>query len=118
MQILEGSPWLQSQPVYVLAVQQPDSEHGLTYILRVRVSKPEAENELSRVSKSTQKHPPLCMNRAMLYGLPKCCPRSHADKTFCKNACSSRCLHEAGCWKALLVGAEFLDGIVTHILQR
>ena len=50
MQILEGSPWLQSQPVYVLAVQQPDSEHGLTYTLRVRVSKPEAENELSRVS--------------------------------------------------------------------
>ena len=50
VQILEGSPWLQSQPVYVLAVQQPDSKHGLTYTLRVRVSKPEAENELSRVS--------------------------------------------------------------------
>ncbi|CAK0750131.1 hypothetical protein CVIRNUC_001966 [Coccomyxa viridis] len=48
-EILEGSPWLQSQPIYVLAVQQPDSEHGLTYTLRVRVSKPEAENELSRV---------------------------------------------------------------------
>ena len=49
MQILEGSPWLQSRPVYVLATQQSDSAQGLTYTLRVRVSKPEAESEISRV---------------------------------------------------------------------
>ncbi|CAL5227825.1 g10853 [Coccomyxa viridis] len=48
-EILEGSPWLQSRPVFVLATQQRDSDQGLTYTLRVRVSKPEAESEISRV---------------------------------------------------------------------
>ena len=51
MQILEGSPWLQSRPVFVLATQQRNSDQGLTYTLRVRVSKPEAESEISRVSR-------------------------------------------------------------------
>lgn len=49
MQVLEGSPWVMSRPVYVLASKQADREAGLTHTLRARVSRPEAENELSRV---------------------------------------------------------------------
>lgn len=38
-----------SRPVYVLASKQADRNTGLTYTLRTRVSRPEAENELSKV---------------------------------------------------------------------
>ncbi|EIE24301.1 hypothetical protein COCSUDRAFT_62803 [Coccomyxa subellipsoidea C-169] len=48
-EVLEGSPWVMSRPVYVLASKQADREAGLTHTLRARVSRPEAENELSRV---------------------------------------------------------------------
>ena len=61
LQILEGSPWLQSRPVFVLATQQRNSEQGLTYTLRVRVSKPEAESEISRVSHPKKSLNPVCV---------------------------------------------------------
>ena len=53
LQVLEGSPWVQSRPLYVLATQQPGREAGMTYTLRTRVARPAAEDELSRVSMET-----------------------------------------------------------------
>ena len=47
--MLEGSPWVQSRPVYVMATQQPGREAGLAFTMRTRVAQPQAEGELSRV---------------------------------------------------------------------
>lgn len=47
--VLEHSPWLQTQPLFLLAVQQGDDSSPLTYTLRTRVQRRGAEDELSRV---------------------------------------------------------------------
>ncbi len=60
LQILESSPWLQSRPLFVLATQQRHSDQGLTYTLRVRVSKPEAEDEISRVRSPSHHDEDVC----------------------------------------------------------
>ncbi|KAK9817731.1 hypothetical protein WJX72_001359 [[Myrmecia] bisecta] len=48
-EILEGSPWVQSRPVFVLAVQQTGRDSSAAYTLRTRVSRPKAEDELTKV---------------------------------------------------------------------
>ncbi|BDA45986.1 hypothetical protein COCOBI_08-0780 [Coccomyxa sp. Obi] len=48
-EVLEGSPWVMSRPVYVLASTQSDRNAGLTYTLRTRVTNLHAEDELSKV---------------------------------------------------------------------
>lgn len=50
VQLLEGSPWLQTKPIYVLAMQQPNSEAALTYSLRTRVQQKDAEDQLTKVT--------------------------------------------------------------------
>jgi hypothetical protein len=49
VQILEGSPWVQSKPGYVLAYQQDGSEAGRTYTLRTRVTNRDVEDQISQV---------------------------------------------------------------------
>jgi hypothetical protein len=48
-QILEGSPWVQSKPGYVLAYKQDGSEAGRTYTLRTRVTNRDVEDQISQV---------------------------------------------------------------------
>ena len=50
-QLLEGSPWVQTKPLFVLATQHPGSKTGLTFTLRTRVHGKHAEDEVSKVSK-------------------------------------------------------------------
>ena len=50
MQIVEQSPWVQSKALYVLATAQKGNDNFMTYSLKTRVSQPEQEDELSRVS--------------------------------------------------------------------
>ena len=49
LQILEHSPWLQTRPLFLLALHQPDASSPLTYTLRTRVQRKGAEDELSKV---------------------------------------------------------------------
>ena len=49
LKVVEHSPWLQTKSLSVLAIAQPDSEAFMTYTLRTRVSRPEQEDELSKV---------------------------------------------------------------------
>ena len=48
-QVLDGSPWVQSKPVYVLAASTREAPDGMTFTLRTRVARPRLENELTRV---------------------------------------------------------------------
>lgn len=53
-QIMHGCPWVAPKPLYVLAARQRASDAGMTYTLRTRISRKEAEDELSRVLKRTR----------------------------------------------------------------
>ena len=48
-QVLDGSPWVQSKPVYVLAASTREAPDGMTFTLRTRVARPRLENELTKV---------------------------------------------------------------------
>ncbi len=50
LQIHTGSPWIQSQPVFVLVQQQAHNDVPVTYTLKTKVSWTAAEDELSKVS--------------------------------------------------------------------
>lgn len=100
LQVLEGCPWVGPKPVYVLALEQPASETGLTYTLRTRVARQEMEDELSRV---------LGRRRADGSGLIHCSEMRDGVVTFEDDADAERFgqlleadgLGEVGPWPAL-----------------
>ena len=49
VQVLDGSPWVQSKPVYVLAASTREAPDGMTFTLRTRTARPRLESELSKV---------------------------------------------------------------------
>jgi len=49
VQVLDGSPWVQSKPVYVLAASTREAPDGMTFTLRTRIARPRLESELSKV---------------------------------------------------------------------
>lgn len=49
VQILEGSPWVQSRPLHVLALMAPNSDTALTYTLRTRVQRPNFSRDMDKV---------------------------------------------------------------------
>ena len=70
LQILEHSPWLQSKPLYLLAVQQNSSSSAVTYTLRTRVQRKAAEDELSKASfDMSQEHCTFSLHLSMLVHL-------------------------------------------------
>lgn len=48
-QILEGSPWVQSRPLHVLALMAPNSDTALTYTLRTRVQRPNFSRDMDKL---------------------------------------------------------------------
>ena len=49
-QVLEGSPWLQSRRLSVLAVMDPSGEGATTFTMRTSVRRPRVEAEITKVS--------------------------------------------------------------------
>ena len=48
VQVLDGSPWVQSKAVYVLAASTREAPDGMTFTLRTRVARPRLESELTK----------------------------------------------------------------------
>ena len=49
MQVLEGSPWLQSRKLSVLAAMDPSGEGATTFTMRTSVRRPRVEAEITKV---------------------------------------------------------------------
>lgn len=55
-QVLDGSPWVQSKAVYVLAASTREAPDGMTFTLRTRVARPRLESELTKARGGQSMH--------------------------------------------------------------
>jgi len=55
-QVLDGSPWVQSKAVYVLAASTREAPDGMTFTLRTRVARPRLESELTKARTGQSMH--------------------------------------------------------------
>ena len=64
-QVLEGSPWLQSRRLSVLAVMDPSGEGATTFTMRTSVRRPRVEAEITKVRACLSQQPSLWKHLAL-----------------------------------------------------